>query len=220
MGKKLLLIGGGGHCHSVLDSVLVMVKYTEVGIIDNIDGSCLGIPVIGTDDDIPYLFHCGWTDAVITVGSVGKTDVRRRLYHMVKEIGLSIPTIIDPSAIIARGTEIGEGIFIGKKAVVNAGAVIKEGSIINTGAIVEHDCVVGSFSHISPGTVLCGYVQIGRDSHIGAGAVVKQQISIGKNALIGAGSVVVKDIPDNAKAFGNPCRVVENVGGENSMHTI
>ena len=209
MGKRLLLIGGGGHCHSVLDSILAMKSYEEIGIIDNIDNSYSGIPVIGTDDDVFKLYHCGWTDTVITVGSVGNTAVRRRLYQMAKKIGLFIPTIIDPSAIIARGTEIGEGTFIGKRAVVNAGTIINKCSIINTGAIVEHDCVLGSFSHISPGTVLCGHVQIGADSHIGAGAVVKQQISIGENVLIGAGSVVVKDIPDNVKAFGNPCRVVE-----------
>ena len=209
MGKRLLLIGGGGHCHSVLDSILAMKSYEEIGIIDNVDHSYSGIPVIGTDDDVPKLYHCGWTDAVITVGSVGNTAVRRRLYQMAKKIGLFIPTIIDPSAISARGTEIGEGTFIGKRAVVNAGTIINKCSIINTGAIVEHDCVLGSFSHISPGTVLCGHVQIGADSHIGAGAVVKQQISIGENVLIGAGSVVVKDIPENVKAFGNPCRVVE-----------
>lgn len=211
MGKKLLLIGGGGHCRSVLDSILAMNRYKEVGIIDSINNTYSGVGVIGTDDDIPILFQHGWTDAVITVGSIGNTGRRRRLYQMIKKTGLSIPTIIDPSAIIAKGTEIGEGTFIGKKAVVNAGTVIKKCSIINTGAIVEHDCVVGSFSHISPGTVLCGCVQIGTDSHIGAGSVVKQEISIGKNVLIGVGSIVVKDIPDNVKAFGNPCRVIENM---------
>ena len=50
---------------------------------------------------------------------------------------------------------------------------------------------------------------VGNDSHVGAGSVVRQQINIGNDVLIGAGSVVVKDIPDNVKAFGNPCKVVE-----------
>ncbi len=204
--KKLLLIGGGGHCHSVLDSVLSLNEYEKVGIIDNIDSSYLDIPVIGVDEDIPRLFSEGWTEAFITVGSVGNTGIRRRLYKMVKEIGLTIPKIIDPTAIIGKGVIIGEGSFIGKRAVVNAGSSVGICAIINTGAIIEHDCDIGAFSHISPGVILCGQVSVGDDSHVGAGSTVRQLIKIEEGSLIGAGSVVVKDIPCNVRAFGNPVR--------------
>lgn len=208
-GKKLLLIGGGGHCHSVLDSVLSSRTYEEIGIIDNNNSTYLGIPVIGTDDDIPTLIKNGWTDAFISVGSVGDTRIRRRLYEMVKHFGLSLSTIIDPSAAVGNGVVIQEGVFVGKRVVINAGCCIGTCSIINTGSIVEHDCRIGDFSHISPGTTLCGQVKVGHDSHVGAGSVVKQLVEIGDNVLIGAGSAVIKDIPDNAKAYGNPCRVVK-----------
>lgn len=207
--KKLLLLGGGGHCHSVVDSVLSMGKYDEIGILDNKDTSYLGVPVIGTDDNIPELMELGWNEAFITVGSVGNTKIRRKLYVLIKEYGMKIPTIIDPTAIIARDTKIQEGTYIGKRVVVNSGAAIGTCSIINTGAIVEHDCRIGDFSHISPGCTLCGQVVVGADSHIGAGSVVRQLVGIGKHTLIGAGSVVVKDISDKVKAYGNPCKVVE-----------
>lgn len=209
MGKKLLLIGGGGHCHSILDSALATDLYDEIGIVDSINASYLGVSVIGTDNDIPSLIQDGWTDAFITVGSVGNTKIRRRLYEMVKNLKLHIPTIIDPSATIGNGVEIKEGAFIGKRSVVNTGCTVEECSIVNTGAILEHDCTIGAFSHISPGTVLCGQVKVGSDSHVGAGSVVRQLIVIGNGVLIGAGSVVVKNIPDNAKAYGNPCKVVD-----------
>lgn len=32
--KKLLLIGGGGHCKSVLDSILDNNDYIDIGIIE------------------------------------------------------------------------------------------------------------------------------------------------------------------------------------------
>ena len=206
--KKILLIGGGGHCHSVIDSILALEAYDEIGIIDNIDGSVLEIPVVGTDDDIPALKSEGWTDAFITVGSVGNTKLRRRLYDMVKSIGMIVPAIIDPTAIIGRTAHISEGTYVGKRAVINTGARIGTCAIINTGAIVEHDCIIGDFSHISSGAAVCGRVCVGNDSHVGAGSVVRQQINIGDGVLIGAGSVVVKDIPDNEKAYGNPCKEV------------
>ena len=208
--KKLLLIGGGGHCRSVLDCVLSTGKYKEIGIVDN-DTSIpvLGIPIIGTDDDLSKLFSAGWTDTFVSIGGIGSTVLRRKLYERAKELGFTIPSIIDPSAIIARGIEVKEGVFVGKKVVVNTGSKIDNCAIINTGAVIEHDCIVGAFTHISPGTILCGQVSIGGDTHIGAGSVVRQGIKIGHNSLIGAGSVVVKDLPDNVKAYGNPCRVVE-----------
>ena len=192
-----------------MDSVLSLNEYDEVGIIDTIDGSYLGVSVIGVDKDIPRLFNEGWTDAFITVGSVGNSAIRRKLYKMVKEIGLTIPTNIDSTAIIGNGVNIGEGSFVGKKTVVNAGSLVGVCAIINTGAILEHDCIIGDYSHISPGTVLCGQVSVGNDSHVGAGSTVRQLIRIGENSLIGAGSVIVKDIPPSVKAYGNPCRVVE-----------
>ncbi len=207
MRRKLLLVGGGGHCHSVLDSVISSDSYEEIGIVDNTIGSYLGINVVGNDDDIPALMRDGWSDAFVTVGSVGDSETRRRLYKMIKQYGLNIPTIIDPTAIIGKAVDIKEGTYIGKRVVVNTGSVIDVCSIINTGAIVEHDCEIGPFSHISPGTTLCGQVKVGADSHIGAGSVVKQLVEIGNDTLIGAGSVVVNNIPDNVKAYGNPCKV-------------
>ena len=209
MRKKLLLIGGGGHCHSVLDSVLLLNEYDEIGIIDSIDSSYLNIPVMGVDEDIPRLFNEGWTEAFITVGSVGNTSIRRRLYKMVKEIGLTVPSIVDPTSIIGNGVTISEGSFIGKRVVVNAGSSVGICAIINTGVILEHDCNIGAFSHISPGAVLCGQVVVGNDSHVGAGSTVRQLIKIEEGSFIGAGSVVVKDVPCSVKAYGNPCKVVE-----------
>ena len=217
MKNKLLLIGGGGHCHSVIDSVLSAGLYTKIGVVaknqDNYNELMEDILIapflVGIDADIPELLANGWNSAFVTLGSVGITSGRRALYKNISELGFEIPTIIDPSAEISSNVSVNKGAFIGKRAVINAGSKIGICAIINTGAIIEHDCVIGDFAHISPGTTLCGQVAIGNDSHIGAGSVVRQMMEIGSNSIVGAGSVVVKNIPDNVKAFGNPCRVVE-----------
>ena len=206
--RRLLLIGGGGHCHSVIDSVFSMNVYDEIGIIDDVYSSFQGVNVIGRDRDLPRLFQEGWSDAFISVGSIETTVTRRRLYETVKEIGFTVPSLIDASAVVAKGCIINEGTYIAKSTVVNAGVYLGICSIINTGVIVEHDCLVGDFSHISPGAILCGQVKVGSDTHVGAGSVVRQQIVIGNHTLTGIGSVIVKDLPDHIKAYGNPCKVV------------
>lgn len=213
MGKgRILLVGGGGHCRSVLDCLLRSGIYNEIGIVDrdpDADPSLIETPIIGTDDDLPVLFADGWINAAVTLGSVGHPNRRKSLYQRLKEIGFALPPIIDCSSVVGYETELQEGVFIGKRAVINCRVQVGPCSIINTGAIIEHDCRIGSFSHISPGATLCGEVFIGENTHIGAGAVVRQQLRVGRDCVIGAGSVVVKSIPDAVEAYGNPCRVVK-----------
>ena len=53
--KNLILIGGGGHCKSVID-VAECAGYNILGVLDipeEVGKSVLNYEVIGTDDDIP-----------------------------------------------------------------------------------------------------------------------------------------------------------------------
>lgn len=209
MDKNILLVGGGGHCKSVLDSLFRLNGFSKIGIIDrkeNIGKCILGVPIIGTDDDLYNLFMNGYKDAFVTVGSVGVPNLRIKLFNKLNDIGFNIPNIIDSTAIIGSSVNMDDGIFIGKRAIINASSIIGKGSIINSGAIIEHDCIIGEFVHIAPGAVLCGEVRIGNKTHIGANSVIKQQLNVGENSIIGIGSVVLKNIEDNIISYGNPCR--------------
>ena len=55
-------------------------------------------------------------------------------------------------------------------------------------------------------------VHIGRNVWIGGGCVLLPGVSSGDNTVIGAGSIVTKDIPANVVAYGNPCRVIREIG--------
>jgi len=214
MNKRILLIGGGGHCKSVLDSLLELNEYAEIGIVDkkeNLGKSVMGVPVVGCDDDLPALFRDGYRYAFVTVGSIGNPALRIKLFNLLSEFGYEIPVIIDDSAKVSKHANIEQGVFIGKQSIVNAGALIQKGSIINSGSIVEHDCQIGAFTHIAPGAVLGGEVVVGKNSHVGSNATIKQQIHIGSNSIIGMGSVVSQNIDPNTMAYGNPCRAVKKL---------
>lgn len=209
MKEKILLIGGGGHCASVLDSLLTNTTYSEIGIVDStcdIGKHILGFPVIGCDDDLENLYAKGYHHAFVSLGSVGFPQKRISLFKKLREIGYFIPSIFDPSATISPNSSIEDGVFVGKNAVININARIKKGAIINSGAIVEHDCEVEEFTHIAPGCILCGGVQVGSKTHIGAGSIVRQNLRIGSNSMIGIGSIVLHDFGDNVTAYGNPCK--------------
>jgi len=213
MDNKLLLVGAGGHCRSVIDSIN-QEQYSDIVVIDlpeMVGKDIFSIPIVGTDADIDKLYKNGYQQAIITVGSIGNPNKRISLYKKLKEAGFNFPVIIDPTAIISKkNVRIDEGVFIGKGVIINTGIFIGCFSIINTGVIIDHDCRIGQFTHIAPGVKLSGGVHIQDNVHVGMGACVIQSISIGENTVIGAGSVVVSDIEKNTVAFGIPCKVQKN----------
>ena len=210
--RKLLLIGGGGHCKSIIDVLEESEPvYSEIGIIDihNIGKKVMDYIVLGNDDDLQKLLKEGYTDAFISLGGIGNGAIRENHFLRIKSMGFNIPNIVSSTATVSRNVVLGDGIFIGKKAVVNVGVTIGNNSIINTVAIVEHDCQIDSSVHISPGSVLSGGVTIGNYSHLGTNACVVQNIQIGKNVIVGAGSVVNKSLNNNIIAYGVPCREIK-----------
>lgn len=54
-------------------------------------------------------------------------------------------------------------------------------------------------------------IEVGNNVWIGGNVVVLPGVKIGDNVVIGAGSVVNKDIPPNAVAVGNPCKVIKEL---------
>ena len=207
--EDIILLGGGKHCASVIDSIRGQGLYNPVGILDipeKVGTTIQGVPILDTDDRMIDYYEKGIKYAFVTTGSVGNTTIREKLVKLATESGFVFPNIIDPTAIVSSHAQIGEGVFVGKGTILNTHSFIDDHAIVNTGTIIEHDCMVGKFVHVAPGSTFSGGVTIGDYTHIGTNATVIQEITIGSRTLIGAGSVVIKDIGDNKKAYGNPCK--------------
>lgn len=203
--EDIILLGLGGHAHSVADSIEQAGKYNIIGFLDTeeMQGKHFrDYQVLGTDNMMQEYFDRGIRNAFITIGFMGHGNIRNQLYKQLKDIGYTMPNIIDGTAAVSKNAGLEDGIFIGKKAAVNAGAKIGKMCIINTGAIVEHDCTVGAFSHIAVGSVLCGGVSVGEQTLIGANATVIQERRIGNCCIIGAGTIISRDIQDNIIRYG------------------
>lgn len=211
MKEELILIGGGGHAESIIDTIRGLEKFKITGILDRSKKAgteVLGIKVIGSDEDLTNCFNRGIRNAVIAVGSIGNPGPRRKLYEQCKKIGYEFPNILDKSSLLSDTLKMGEGNFIGKGVLINSNVIIGNGTIINTGAIIEHNCRIDDFVHIGPGSVLCGNVLVMANSHIGAHSTIIQGVTIGNDTLIGAGSLVIKNISSNKLAYGSPAKEV------------
>ncbi len=193
----ILLVGGGGHCRSVID-VLEACKQPIAGIIHGPDcslDSILGYPSLGRDEDLENLYS-KYNLALITLGQIKTATIRQKLFNLLNSTGFILPTIISPLAYVSSHSTVGQGSIVMHHALVNAKSTIGDNCIINTKALVEHDCIIANHCHVAIGAVLCGDVHVGEGSFIGANVTIMQGVRIGKNCIIGMGCTVKKNIAD------------------------
>lgn len=202
--KPLILIGGGGHCKSVIEAA-ESAGYSILGVLDmpeDVGKEILSTKVIGTDDDIPS--YVDKAEFVITVGFIKNPAIRIKLYNKVKEAGGKLATIIASTAHVSKYATIGEGTVVMHHAFINAGAKVGNNVILNTFTNVEHDAVIGDQCHISTGTMVNGDCKVGANCFIGSQSVLANGITIGDDIIVGAGSLVRKSISIKGIYSGNP----------------
>ena len=206
--KPLVLVGGGGHCKSVMEAA-ESAGYSILGVLDlpeEVGKEILSAKVIGTDDDIPA--YVDKAEFVITVGFIKNPEIRIRLYNRIKKAGGKLATVIASTAYVSKYAEIGEGTVVLHQAFVNAGAHVGCNVILNTATNIEHDAVIGDHSHISTGTMINGECKVGDRCFIGSQSVLANCITVGDDIIVGAGSFVRKSITEKGIYSGNPAILI------------
>lgn len=204
MTKNLILVGGGGHCKSVIEAA-ESAGYNILGVLDtpeNVGKQVLAYSIIGTDDEIPL--YVDKAEFVVTVGFIKDPTTRIKLYNKVKEAGGKLATVIASTARVSKYSTIGEGTVIMHHAFVNAGAHIGANCIINTFCNIEHDAQIGDQCHISTGTIVNGDCKVGERCFIGSQSVLANGITIDEDIIVGAASFVRKSISEKGIYSGNP----------------
>ena len=210
MKQQLILVGGGGHCQSVIDIIETAGKYEIIGILDQahkVGQSVSGYPVVGTDDEL-----ASWIRLeicfLITVGQTNQHQTRFALFQKIQRAGGKWATAISPRAYVSPSATLGAGTTIMHDALVNTRARVGENTIINTQALVEHGASVGSHCHVATGAIVNGDCRVGDHVLIGSGAVLLQGTTIAKSAIIGAGAVVTRSLTEPGTYTGVPARKI------------
>lgn len=191
MKPRILLIGGGGHCKSVIDVIEMEDSFTIAGIIDQkelLGQKVLGYEVIGCDDDLETLF-VRFKYAIVTVGQIQSPNVRIKLFNRLTSIGFKMPPIISPMAYVSKHATVENGTIVMHNALINANATVGKNCIINTKALIEHDSIIGDHCHISTGAILNGGTMIAQGTFFGSNAISRECAMITERSFIKAGSV-------------------------------
>jgi sugar O-acyltransferase (sialic acid O-acetyltransferase NeuD family) len=206
MKDKLIIIGASGHGKVVGDIAIKMNKWQSIAFLDDDESikTSMGLEVIGkTDDAFTY------KDEADFFFAIGNNATREKVQEKLIDEGMSVVSLIHPSATIGTDVEIGIGTAVMAGVVVNCSTRIGKGCIINTSSSLDHDNVIKDYVHISPGASLAGTVKVGKGSWLGIGSVVSNNVNICSGCKVGAGAVVVKDITEPGTYVGVPVKKID-----------
>lgn len=189
--EEIILIGGGGHCSSVIDVIELEGNYRIAGIVDTkekLGQDVFGYGIFACDNDLPELAK-QYPNFIITIGQLYSAQRRIEIYNTLIQCKAIMPSIISPVAYVSKHARVGKGSIIMHMAQVNANAVIGDNCIINSKALIEHDAKVGDHCHVSTGAIINGGVVVGNNSFIGSGVVTKQYSIISQESFIKANTL-------------------------------
>jgi UDP-perosamine 4-acetyltransferase len=215
VGRRVLLIGAGGHARVCLEALLDDGDTEVIGAL-SADGSgvpALGVPMLGRESDLRNITQRdGDITFCVAIGdNATRQSVAPRISHRVVE---SVTHAISRFAMISTTASCGDGVHLLPGSVVNAATEVGDGTIVNTNASIDHDGRIGAFVHVAPGAAIGGGVTIGDLAFVGIGARILPGLTIGAGARIGAGAVVIDDVEPGVTVVGVPARVIGPADGE------
>jgi acetyltransferase EpsM len=193
----VIVYGGGGHGRTLIDLLRTSAAWWPAAVIDDgdIGSEALGVSVLGGFDVLAGARADGLRHAVNGIGPIGSTEARSLVFDRLTEAGFDLPplaherSIVEPSAMLAPGSQVLAGAYIGTEAHVGYGA------IVNSLAVVSHDCRLGALSHIGPSSSLAGEGVIGDRSLLGVGVTMHIGVVVGEDVRIGNGATIKADVP-------------------------
>lgn len=209
--KDLYIIGASGFGREV---AWLVERINEVeptwnlkGFIDD-DNSLWNSKV----DDYTVLGGCDYLNSLndcYVVCAVGSAKTRKKIIEKIKDKNVRFATLIDPSLIMSKRIEIGEGTIVCAGTIMTVDIKIGKHVIINLDCTLGHDDVISDFVTIYPSVNVSGNVYVEECVELGTGTQIIQGKKIGNNTIVGAGSVVIKDIPEKCTAVGSPANPIK-----------
>lgn len=212
--KSLYIIGAGGFGREVAWLVERINEENPVweikGFLDD-DIDKIGFfedeyRVVGTVDSVFDI-----SSDIYVVCAIGSANIRMQVIERIRNAQNShihFASLIDPSTILSKRVDIGEGVIICAGCILTVDINIGKHVIINLDSTIGHDVVINDFVTIYPGVHVSGMVKIGQGAEIGTGTQIIQGKSISNGSIIGAGATVISDIKESGTYVGIPARKV------------
>lgn len=207
--SKLIIAGAGG---AGLEALLVarrMGVWDILGFADDAPAlagkSAGGVAVLGTLHRVASDYAEKETQVHL---AFGQNALRMQWAAFFKGRGFRPATLVDPSAVFADSSTVGEGSYLAPHVFVGPQARIGRHVLVNVGASIGHHSHLEDFVQVCPGGCVSGNVRLGPGSFVGSNGVVAPNVRVGAWAVVGAASLAARDVPEHYSAIGVPARAL------------
>jgi hypothetical protein len=202
--RAITLVGGGGHACVVAEAAR-LAGLTLAGLYDD-DPACAAADGADAPPRLGALAEARQAPAP-WICCVGELAARRRCLDLLAGTPEAGP-VIHPRASVAPSAILGPGVFVGACAVVHTLARVGAHAIINSRRR-RRAPLRGRRQHApgpqrDPGRGCADRIRHARRARRRRAPGVR----IGAGCVVGAGAVLREDLPDGARAVGNPARAL------------
>ncbi|MEE9440049.1 MAG: NeuD/PglB/VioB family sugar acetyltransferase [Saprospiraceae bacterium] len=206
--KNIGIIGTGGFAREVLCLIDDLGDYNKVKAFyetDEVwesnwkDKQLNGLPVLPFSDII--------ASDNLSIG-IGDPTIREKVVKWLPSNSKFI-TLIHPTAVVSRWTNIDIGAIITANTIVTCQIEIGKHCQLNLNTTIGHDCTLGDFFTTAPATNISGTCNFGDRVYFGTGAATRQGINICDDVVIGMGAMVVKHITEPGVYVGIPAKRIK-----------
>ncbi len=213
MTKKIIILGTGGNCIDILDTINDMnvvdraTTYVCAGFLDdnkdNWGKEFRGVRVLGPLDSASSHQDCLFVNGI---GSPLNFWMKKEIISITKIPDDRFETIIHPSASISSMARLGRGTVVFQNVTITSNVQVGNHVIILPNSVISHDDFIGDYTCVAGGVCISGNVTIGHSCYLGINSALKGNIKIGNDCLVGMGSVVIDSVADNSVVVGNPAK--------------
>ncbi|RUO46613.1 acetyltransferase [Pseudidiomarina aquimaris] len=206
--SRLILIGAGGFAREVLEWASDTNEITANHLITHyLDDKHADLKSFGYNLD--FLgditnFKPEKSDRFLL--GVGSPEAKRNILKKFAGYKAQFQTLIHPTAVITRTSNIGVGTIVCPFSVLSANTRIGNFVTLNCYTSIGHDAVIGDFSTLSSHVDITGAVQIGESCFLGSGARVVPKKKIGNRVNIGAGCTIQSSIKGSGTYYTAPAK--------------
>ena len=205
MTQRVLIIGTTPYTEVFVDMFEAVAGIEFTGCIENQSPVCGGKTVAG----LPVYWHediremASSHKLICTLATVARCDWIEKMVTL----GFDFVTLLHPSSVVSKKTEIGRGVSVDSGSVIAGYSQIGEHVRIGRRVSFGHHTSVGVYSTLHPGCIVSGQCKIGAKVTLGTGSVILDGRTIGDGAVVAAGAIVTKDVPARTMVAGNPAQI-------------